>query len=300
MGNSYNTQLQTKLREVEDLKSDKNTELKKKYNEMRTDILTSILPEIPYQTYLPEKGFCNYDGTEKIHQDVPGCGRICSYASGFQEKEVKDENDSNKIKEKSWSDSSSCWYGYTPLIWERVEGSNNRKIRDIYKNSVPLQENKKKFNSIPHHYRNGLTGHIIAKKFCRNPGDILQIVPGCGAVCSSSKGVGIINVYTHNKNPVGITPWSYWTSNATKYRCDKAQLEKVWKWKDDNASIKELVMSAISPRGSTTCTNDLRSKFTQCREDAERKVGKVYTPESQKIRLYENDDCNRALAACAF
>lgn len=292
VGNKYRTQIEQKKNEVENLKTNKNNELQQKYVNMKNDILTSILPEIPYQTYLPQDGFCKYDGTQKIHQDVPGCGRICSYPSGFQEKEVKDENDSNIIKQKSWSDSSSCWYGYTPLIWERVEGSNDRKIRDIYKDSVPLTEEKR---NIPHHWNNGMEEKIY--KWCRGDNEILQIVPGCGAVCSSPNNVAIKNVYTKDGNVKDITGWDSWTKNATKYRCDKAQLEKVWKWKND--SEKELVM-INSPQGghwrSKPCiNNNLLGKFNQCRQDAQ-----GGTPYAQDIRLYRNDECNRALAACAF
>ena len=298
VGNNYNSQLEQKKSEIDTLKINKNNELKTGYNNMKSDVLTSILPEIPYQTYLPEEGFCSYDGSEKIHQDVPGCGRICSYASGFQEKEVKDENNSSKIKDKSWGDSSSCWYGYTPLIWESVEGRNDRKIRDIYKDSVPLPESNR---HIPYHWNNGLK-QITGTQWCRNglnkwPKTVMQIVPGCGVVCSSKTHVGIKNVYTKDGIVKDITPWNSWTTNATKYRCDKAQLEKVWKWKND--SEKELVMSDWAPRGlhhsNSPCNQSELNKFNQCKIDAQGE-----TQQAQDIRLYLNDDCNKALAACAF
>ena len=87
-------------------------------------------PVYPYQIPLSTDDYCNDWG--KIHQDVPGCGRICS---SEDKRGMKTADDDNFVLWSRDADISSECITASEIdkIWEVQSGSSsNRKLADGY------------------------------------------------------------------------------------------------------------------------------------------------------------------------
>ena len=169
-------------------------------NLVLTDNNFNFIVEIPYQINGALDNWCNHDGA--VHQDVPGCGRICS-----------DSNNNGRKDQGTWGSwkttSVNCPAAKLDDIWKEVNGTRTLKVGKV---SQPSKDC----------VLSGWTNSGGCSKTCGN-GNQLQYK----YVTSAQTGDGKCNIppnqtvpcNTHNCPPINCQMGNWYNSGGCSKTC---------------------------------------------------------------------------------